>query len=90
MRSSYQVSAPMVVAQALVAVAIVAASLVRLGDDRVGPMAFFVVPASFVVGLLLIREQTSLAARLQRWPRLRLLAGLTVLWMIAIHRVLFG
>jgi hypothetical protein len=47
-----------------------------------------VVPTSFIVALLLVREQTSLAARLQRWARLRLLGEMSALWVITIHRLL--
>lgn len=89
-RPTTAVFAPMVVTQLLAAAAIVAAFKVRLGEDRVGPLALLVVPTSFIVALLLVREQTSLAARLQRWPRLCLLGELCLLWAIAIHRLLNG
>lgn len=85
---TWAVRAPILATQALAVLAIGAALLVRPGEDRVGALALLVVPTSFIVALLLVREQTSLAARLQRWSRLRLLGAMSVLWVIAIHRLL--
>lgn len=46
------------------------------------------VPTTFAVALLLVREETSLAARLQRTPRLGLLATVGVLWLVVFARLL--
>lgn len=71
----------------LVLAAIIVASIVE-GTDVNAVLGLVTVPTTFAVALLLIREETSLAARLQRLPRLSLLVAVAVLWTVVFVRVL--
>jgi hypothetical protein len=51
-------------------------------------LSLVAVPTTFAVALLLVREETSLAARLQRVARLGLLATVAVLWLVVFGRLL--
>lgn len=51
-------------------------------------LSLVAVPTTFAVALLLVREETSLAARLQRLPRLGLLATVAGLWLVVFGRLL--
>ncbi len=58
------------------------------GRELNGVLSLVAVPTTFAVALLLVREETSLAARLQRLVRLGLLATVAVLWLVVFARLL--
>lgn len=57
-------------------------------EHVVAALALLVVPTTLAAALLSVRAQTPLAARVQRWPRRRLLVEVAVLWAIAVAQVL--
>jgi len=73
--------------QVLILMAIAVAATVG-GRDLGAVLGLVTVPTTFAVALLLVREETSLAARLQRTPRLCLLASVAALWLVVFARVL--
>jgi hypothetical protein len=70
----------------LVYSATVAALLVD-GPDKTDALGVLSVPTTFAVALLLVREQSSLAARLQRLWRFLLLMGTALLWTVVLVRL---
>jgi hypothetical protein len=69
--------------------AVVAAVLVDPGPERLlAALGLLVVPTTFAVSLLVVREQTPLAARLHRWQRATLVALTSVLWAVTVIRML--
>jgi len=72
---------------ALLAIAVIA--FVDLGEDRLGKLAVLSVPTSFAMALLATREQTSLAAHVQRFTRTRMLMELIALWAVSVHQLIF-
>lgn len=68
--------------------AVLSAWLVPGGQDLVGALGVLTLPTTFAVALVLIRDQSSLAARLQRRTRFVLSAAIGVLWVVALVRLL--
>lgn len=68
--------------------AVLGAWLVPGGQDLVGALGVLTLPTTFAVALVLIRDQSSLAARLQRRTRFVLSAAIGVLWVVALVRLL--
>lgn len=54
-----------------------------------GVLSLVAVPTTFAVALLVVREETSLAVRLQRLARLGLLATVALLWLVVFARLMF-
>jgi len=71
----------------LVVLAVAVAARAR-GPELNTLLGLVTVPTTFAVALLLVREETSLAARLQRGPRLLLLGAVAVLWAVVFARVI--
>ncbi len=57
------------------------------GRDLTATLGLLAVPTTFSVALLLVRERSSLAARLQRFSRLRLLLEVGALWAVVLARI---
>ncbi len=74
---------------ALIAVvATVVAALVRIDEGFVDALNLLLVPTTFAVTIVLLREQSALAARLQRRWRLALGLAIAVLWLTTLIRLL--
>jgi hypothetical protein len=74
----------------LTAVATVLAATTPADDHRVDSLALLAVPTTFAVAALLVREQTPLAARLQRRLRLAMLLALIALWVVVLTKLVTG
>lgn len=72
----------------LTAAALVAASLVPFGTSTVESLALLTVPTTFAAALVLTRDESPLAGRLQRRLRWVLAVITTLLWLVAIGRLL--
>lgn len=57
-------------------------------SDVVAALALLVVPTTLAAAVLAVRAQTPLAARVQRWPRRRLLAEVAGLWVVTLAKAL--
>ncbi len=70
--------------------ATVAAALLPAGphDDLFAGLAVLALPVTLTAALLILREQTALAARLQTWPRYALGVLTALLWIVVIARLL--
>ncbi len=72
-------------------VLITAVAAVGLADetseDFVDRIAVFTLPATFAVAIVFIREQTTLALRLQRTSRAGLLVLVTILWSVVLYQL---
>jgi len=71
--------------------AVAAAAIIRPDDQNnlVDALALLTVPTTFAVALVLFREATSLAARLQRFARVLLGVAIALLWSIELGRLVF-
>lgn len=63
------------------------AAHVPRGEEFIDTLALLAVPTTFVVAVLLLRERTALAERLQRTPRLALIAATITLWAVVLMRL---
>ena len=69
----------------------VAAAVIITPEDQnnlVDALNLLTVPTTFAVALVLFRESTSLAARLQRWGRVVLGIAIALLWTIELGRLI--
>lgn len=62
--------------------------LVDLKEQRVEKVAVLSIPTTFAVAVLAIREQTSLASRVQRGRQAAMFVGLVLLWGAAIYQLM--
>lgn len=62
--------------------------VVDLEDQRVEKVAVLSIPTTFAVAVLAIREQTSLASRVQRGRQAAMFVGLVLLWAAAIYQLM--
>jgi hypothetical protein len=69
-------------------VAAVVAALVQIDEGFVDALNLLLVPTTFAVTIVLLREQSALAARLQRRWRLTLGLAIAVLWITTLIRLL--
>lgn len=90
LRVAALVQLPAALTAVLALLACVAVLMLPLGRERVGTLAFLTVPVSLIVAFLVVREQTSLATRLQRGSHTVLLAEVFALWWASIHRLATG
>lgn len=78
---------PPLVACALTAGALLAAATITRDKDFVDTLAVLVVPTTFAATATLIREETTLAATLQRKPNIALGVAIISLWFVAAARL---
>jgi hypothetical protein len=70
--------------------AAIAAIFISDTHDLMERLTVLSVPTTVGATIVLIREQSGLATRLNRWPRIILAATLLVLWVVMLVRVLDG
>lgn len=79
---------PPILALLLTLAAAVGVALVSPGKDLVNGIAVLAIPTTFAATFALIREQTTLATRLRRRSNALLGAGVVLLWIVALARLL--
>lgn len=69
----------------------VAAALLVSGEEALllAKLGILTIPTTFAVALLLVREQSPVAARLMRWRKRRTLGAFLILWVVTLARLVW-